>query len=130
VNSDELNNAAADRWGNAGSNGGNVILTADNKHLAGSITADKLSSVDLTLKNGSTLKGAIDLTSTAKEVKLTLDSTSSWDVTANSYSTCLSDEGGISGEAITNIKGNGFPVYYKNSSCPALGEKTYTLVGI
>jgi hypothetical protein len=106
-----------------------TTLTEDNQHLAGSSTADKLSSADLTLKKGSTLKSAIDPTNTTKEVKLALDSTSSWNVTANSYLTCLSDEGGFLGTSVSNIKGNGFTVFYDSSVCPAMSGKTLSLIG-
>ncbi len=127
VNSGELIQAAAGRWGNNGSNGGTVILTADNQNLSGSISADKLSSVDLTLKNESTLKSAINPTNTAREVNLTLDASSTWNVTANSYLTCINDPQGIVGDEVTNIKGNGYTVFYDSNACPTLGGKTYML---
>jgi hypothetical protein len=119
--------AGANRWGNEGSNGGTVVLTADSQNLSGSISADKISSVELNLKNSSTLKSAINPTNSAKAVKVTLDATSSWSVTANSYLTTLSDAGGITGTSIANIKGNGFTVYYITANCPELGGKTYGL---
>jgi hypothetical protein len=125
--SGELINASANRWGNEGSNGGTVIFTADSQNLAGSITADKISSVELTLKNGSSLKSAVNPTNSAKAMKLTLDVTSSWNVTANSYVSTLSDPDGITGTTVTNIKGNGFTVYYNSAACPELGGKAYSL---
>jgi hypothetical protein len=125
--SGELINAGVNRWGNEGTNGGTVILTADSQNLAGSITADKLSSVELTLKNGSTLKSAVNPTNSAKTMKLTLDATSSWNVTANSYISTISDPDSITGTTVTNIKGNGFTVYYNTATCPELGGKTYSL---
>jgi hypothetical protein len=121
--------SANSRWGNSGSNGGNVILTADGQTLSGDMTADKISTVTATLQNGSTLTGAIDTAHTAKAVNLTLDATSSWGVTADSYLTCLSDTDGILGTTVTNFVGNGHTVYYDTSACPALGGKTYTLNG-
>lgn len=128
VNSGELIQAAAGRWGSDGSNGGSVILTASGQNLAGKITADKLSSVDLILKDGSTLKSALNPTNSAKQINLTLDATSSWNVTANSYLTSINNPQGITGTEITNIKGNGFTVYYDSTACPELGGKTYTLL--
>ncbi|HEX7557523.1 MAG TPA: hypothetical protein VF338_12915 [Leptolinea sp.] len=129
VNSGELINASAGNWGNDGSNGGIVDFTADGQNLSGSIIADKISSVSLTLKNGSTLKSAVNPTRTAKQVNLTLDSSSSWNVTADSYLTGLSDPAGISGTTITNIKGNGYTIYYDSAASPELGGKTFTLNG-
>ena len=73
-----------------------------------------------------------DLTATAptaEAVNLTLDASSTWTVTADSYLTCLSDPDGISGTTITNITGNGHTVYYDAGACPALGGQTFTLSG-
>ena len=60
---------------------------------------------------------------------LTIDSTSVWNVTANSTVTSLIDKSGISGTSITNIVGNGYTVTYNatlsaNSYC---GGLTYSL---
>jgi hypothetical protein len=121
--------AAAGDWGNSGSNGGTVILTADGQALTGDLVTDAISSITTTLQNGSTLTGAIDTANTAKAINLTLDASSTWTVTADSYLTCLTDTGGISGTTITNIIGNDHTVYYDKSACPALGGQTYTLEG-
>lgn len=124
-----LLDASAGRWGNSGANGGTALLTADGQTLAGNITADKLSSVTLTLQNGSTLSGALNSDHTAQAMNLSLDATSLWSVSADSYLTSLDDAAGISGTTITNILGNGHTVYYDASACPALGGLTYTLSG-
>ena len=125
-----LVNAAAGNWGNSGSNGGTVILTADGQVLTGNLVADKISSITLTLQNGSSLEGAINNDHTAKTIDLTLDSTNTWNVTADSYLTGFSDASGISGTTITNISGNGHTVYYDASLAAnsSLGGLTYTLV--
>jgi hypothetical protein len=116
--------AATDRWGTSGKNGGTVSFTADNENLTGSIVTDSISSVTATLKNGSSLTGAINTAA------LSLDATSSWTVTADSALTCLTDASGISGTSIKNIIGNGYTVTYDRSLAAnsALGGKTYTLV--
>jgi hypothetical protein len=121
--------AAAGRWGNSGSNGGTVLLTAEGQTLVGDMTADDISSITATLQNGSTLTGAINTAHTAQAVNLTLDGSSTWTVMADSYLTCLSDPDGVSGTAISNITGDGHTVYYDASACPALGGQTYTLNG-
>ncbi len=121
--------AATGNWGTSGSNGGTANLTADSQSLAGNLVADSISSIAVTLKNTSTLTGSIDADNTAKTVNLTLDSSSTWTVTADSHLTCLSDAGGISGSTVTNIAGNGHTVYYSQSACSALGGTTYTLNG-
>jgi hypothetical protein len=121
--------SANSRWGTSGSNGGNVVFTGDGRTLLGNITADKISTVAVTLQNSSALTGAINTVHTAKTVSLTLDASSTWTVTADSYLTCLSDASGISGTSISNITGNGHTVYYDATACPALGGLTYSLQG-
>jgi len=91
--------------------------------------ADGVSSITATLQNGSSLEGSINSDKQAKAVSLTLDASSTWTVTADSYLTCLSDPEGISGTTITNISGNGHTVYYSTQACPAPGGKIYTLNG-
>jgi len=130
-NSGVLVKASAGNWGNSGSNGGTVILTASGQTMRGDMTADNISSITATFKDGSYLTGAINTANTAKAVSLTLDSTSVWSLTANSYLTTLADSGAISGTAVSNIKGNGYNVFYDSSASANsyLGGKTYTLVG-
>jgi hypothetical protein len=127
LNSGMLVRAAAGNWGSTGANGGTVILTADGQTLAGDMTADEISAIDITLQNGSSLTGAINSENTAKEVSLTLDASSTWSVTTDSHLTSLSDMAGISGEEVTNIIGNGFTIYYDQSVNGSLGGQTYTL---
>jgi len=120
-----LVSASADRWGRSGSNGGNAVFTADGETLDGNLTCDNISSLAATLKNGTTLTGLV------KGAALTMDSTSKWNVTADSLLTSLSNPDGVSGTAITNIHGNGHQVRY-NAGLPAnhwLGGKTYDLAG-
>ena len=118
-----LVNAAASLWGRSGSNGGHVELTAENQTLAGDITVDKVSSAVATLKNHSTLTGAIH------NAALALDATSEWKVTADSTLTSLTDADAVSGDSITNIHGNGHAVHYKADSTANqwLGGKTWML---
>ncbi len=122
---------ATDRWGTSGSNGGTVILTAEDQSLSGDLIADSISTLDLTLQNGSSLTGAINADNSAGQVSLTLDATSTWTVTADSYLTRLTDASGIDGSSITNVVGNGHTVYYDatDAANSALGGATYSLVG-
>jgi hypothetical protein len=129
VGSGTLVKASAGNWGNNGTNGGNVILTAYGQTLVGNMAADNISTIAATLQNSSSLKGAINSENTAKEANLTLDASSTWDVTADSYLNCLSDANGISGDTVANISGNGHTVYYNQSACAELGGKTYNLNG-
>jgi len=118
-----------DRWGSAGSNGGIAIFTSDGQSLSGNFVADGISTITATLQNGSSFTGSINPGRTAKAISLTLDKSSTWTVTADSYLTCLDDTAGISGTTITNIIGNGNTVYYDPSVCAALKGLTYTLIG-
>jgi hypothetical protein len=118
-----------ERWGKAGANGGTVKLTAIGQDLVGNSIADAISSLSLSLQNGSTLTGAINADHKAKAASLELDATSTWTVTTDSYLTGLTDTSGISGTTVTNIIGNGHTIYYDSSTCPTLGGKTYSLSG-
>jgi hypothetical protein len=118
------------KWGTSGSNGGTANLTADGQTLTGNfVTDDAISSIIASLTNGSSLTGAINTANKAKEVNLTLDASSGWTVTADSYLNCLTDTGGISGTSVSNITGNGHTVYYNASTCSSLAGQTYTLNG-
>jgi hypothetical protein len=111
------------RWGNKGANGGIVTLTADGQTLNGSFITDEISSIDATLKNGSILTGVI------KTAALTLDPSSTWNVTGDSHLTSLVGAEGVSDGSITNIIGNGYTVTYdKDASMNrGLGGTVYTL---
>jgi hypothetical protein len=122
--------AAAGNWGTSGSNGGTAKLSASGETLAGDVVADSISSIDLSLKNGSTLTGTINADKASKSIGLTLDGTSSWTVTANSHVTTL--VGAVeSGTSITNVAGNGHTVTYDAtaSANAYLKSATYTLAG-
>lgn len=117
--------AGADRWGNTGSNGGGVTLKAENETLNGNVTCDNISSVTVILQNSTDLTGYINPENTAGSMSLTLDSSSTWNVTGDSYLTSLKDED----SSLTNIKDNGYIVYYgaEESINSWLKGKTYTL---
>ncbi len=121
--------AAAGRWGNSGSNGGAVIFTTDQQTLSGDMLADSISSLAITLQNGSSLTGAINADQNAQSASLTLDASSTWVVTADSHLTVLENTAGISGTSISNIIGNGHTVTYDADANPSLGGKTYSLSG-
>lgn len=93
-------------WGNSGSNGGNVNLNAENQTLSGNITADKISTLKISLKNSS-YKGAINSSETAKNVTLTLDKNSKITLTGDTYVTSLSD----ADSTYSNINLNGHKLY-------------------
>ena len=62
-------------------------------------------------------------------MSVSLDKTSTWTVTANSYVTTLSDPAGMKGSSITNIVGNGHTIRYNSASSPTLDARSYMLAG-
>jgi hypothetical protein len=113
----------------SGSVGSQVTINAVGQTLSGNLVADTSSMVTLSLASSSTLSGAVNHANTASGITVTLDATSTWTLTADSYVTVLNDTAGISGTAIANIVGNGHNLYYQSSSNAGLGGATYTLSG-
>jgi len=107
--------------------GGILNLVAINQLLSGIIWADKYSAVNVTLTESSSLTGSINTAKTANSASISLDSTSTWTVTAESHVTSMTNAG-ISGTTAPNITGNGNTVFYNSDSSSSLGGKTYTLV--
>ncbi|MDD7491781.1 MAG: hypothetical protein PUK39_04055 [Clostridiales bacterium] len=61
-----VGNSASHGWGTAGSNGAQVEFTADAQTLEGNILVDTISTLDLTLQNGSSLTGTINIVDNAE----------------------------------------------------------------
>ena len=99
--------AATSEWGKSGSNGGQVTLNAKNQALEGNIEVDNISTAEINLKENSSLKGAINNKNTAKEIKLTLDKSSSLTLTGDTYVTSLTD----ADTSYSNINFNGYKLY-------------------
>ena len=118
-----LKASANSTWGTSGSNGGIVTFTADAQDLEGDITVDDISTADITLQNGSSLKGVINAGNTAKSVTLTMDTASTWSLIADSYLSTFTD----SNTEFTNIDDNGFNIYYDSLTGVDTGE--YALPG-
>lgn len=93
-------------WGNSGSNGGNVTFNATNQTLEGDVKIDKISTLEMNLKN-STYKGTINGDNTAKSIKLTLDKNSKITLTGDCYVTELDN----ADSSNSNIDFNGHKLY-------------------
>jgi hypothetical protein len=91
-------------WGEAGKNGADCSIIAENQQLAGDIIADELSSVSLTLRGDSTFTGTVNTANTARAASVTLEEGTSWVLTGDAYLTSF--VGRVSG-----IVTNGFTVY-------------------
>ena len=95
INNDSTGNflkIGAAKWGNSGSNGGNVTLKMTNQKAEGDITVDKISTLDLSLSNKSVLKTSIDKENQAKQVNLSLSSDSVLVLTNDTYVDSLTNE--------------------------------------
>jgi hypothetical protein len=107
---------------------GNLYL-GGSKTYTGDVKADSYSKANVAIQTGATLEGSINNANTALLATLTMDAASTWVLTANSYINGLITNPAISGTSVTNIKGNGYNVYYTASANTALNSQTYSLVG-
>ena len=95
-------NSASHGWGTAGSNGAQVELTADDQVLTGKIVVDSISTLNLTLQNGSSLTGTINIVDNAQggtavedNAVVTIGSGCTWTLTGDCTLTSLTNSGTI-----------------------------------
>lgn len=92
-------------WGKPGSNGGNCTLTTSYQNLKGDISVDSISKLKLNIKDASIFTGAINADkTTAASLSVTMDESSNWTLTADSYITDF--EGNLS-----KVNKNGYILY-------------------
>ena len=101
------------------------MLTSRRKALTGKILANNISKVKLALTNGSSWRGSLNEDNQADSASIALDRSSSWELTANSYVTSISDKDA----SFANIKSNGHNIYYDASQNSALAGRTIDLPG-
>lgn len=111
-NNKNLIEVTSDRWGTEGSNGGDFEFTAAKQSLKGDVVANNISTVSVSLTNGSNWSGAMNPKHTAKVAALSLDASPVWNVTGDSYVSALTDEDSTLG----NIRSNGHTIYYDKSN--------------
>ncbi len=104
--------AQADSWGSSGSNGGNVTLTMTKQKASGNIVIDSISTLDMTMKSGSSYTGTINGDNSAKSIKLTLDKKSKIKLTSDSSVTSLDD----ADTDYSNIDFNGYTLYVNGTA--------------
>lgn len=97
-------NSSSRGWGTEGANGGDVTLTADSQEFTGNILVDEISSMVLTMKNGTSYEGAINPDGDGGTVDVTLDDDSTWTLTGDSYITSFDGD-------TSNIAANGYHLY-------------------
>ena len=95
-------NSASHGWGTAGKNGAQVELTADNQTLTGAITVDSISTLDLTLQNGSDFTGTLNIVDNAEggtavenNAVVTIGAGCTWTLTGDCTLTSLTNNGTI-----------------------------------
>ena len=127
-------NANKRGWGKSGSNGADCVFTATEQDMQGDIIWDSISTLDFTMKSGSTLTGAIvdDETNAGNGgsgyANITIDKTSTWTVTGNSRVSKLVCSGTIvdnQGKNVT-IKGSDGKVYVKGTSSYTITVDSYS----
>ena len=114
--------ATTAKWGTSGSNGGNVTLNMTNQKANGDIIIDDISTLDMTMKDGSVLIGSIDSENQAKNVSLTLSSDSVLSLTADTYLDSLDN----ALENNSNIYSNGEYKLYVDGKEVSINDSTYT----
>ena len=108
-----VGNSASRGWGTAGANGAQVEFTADAQTLEGDIVVDTISTLDLTLKNGSGFTGTVNIenaqggTAVSDNVVVTVESGCTWTLTGDCVITSLTNNGTINynGHTITLADG-------------------------
>ena len=95
-------NSASKGWGTAGKNGAQVTATMDGQTLSGAIVVDSISTLSLTLKNGSRFTGTVNITENAQNgtavsdnAVITVESGCTWTLTGNCTVTSLTNHGTI-----------------------------------
>jgi len=87
-------------WGAAGSNGGICTFNLSKQTLAGDISVDAISRLTMAISDSSSFTGSINSDkTTAASLSVTLDSSSTWTLTSDSYITSFS---GSMDQVVTN----------------------------
>ncbi len=121
--------ASAAGWGQEGSNGGQVNMTAEGQTIDGNMIVDEVSALNLYLTKNSSYTGAINTDGAAGDVYVEIESGSTWKLTGDSYIsslTCDADAIDLNGhklyvdgkeyEAGTESKGEAITIEVKESS--------------
>jgi len=113
--------ATTAKWGTSGSNGGNVTLNMTNQKISGDMIIDNISTLALTMKNGSVLVGAINKENQAKNITLNISSDSVISLTADTYLDSLINEDSTN----SNIYSNGKYRLYVEGKEISINSNTY-----
>ena len=103
-------NDASRGWGTAGSNGGNITFNLSAQTATGNIAVDSISTLALNIAKSSSYTGAINSDGTqASSLSVTIDSTSTWTLSADSYITSFSG-------SMDNVVANGHKLYVNKAA--------------
>ena len=91
-------------WGTPGDNGGRCTFNANGQALAGTIRVDGISSLELTLSDGTTFEGTINPDGQGGEVHVTLAGGCRWRLTADAYVTSFTGD-------LSCVETNGYTLY-------------------
>ncbi len=101
-------NSASHGWGSAGSNGAQAEVTASDQVLEGNIVVDTISTLDLTLSDGSTFTGTIHITdneaggtAVSDNAVVTIDEGCTWTLTGDCTISSLTNNGTINFNSYT-----------------------------
>ena len=97
-------------WGTVGSNGGNVTFNVSEQVISGDIQVDSISTLEMNITDSSSFTGSINSDSTqASYLSVTIDSTSIWTLTADSYVSAFNG-------SLDNVVTNGYTLYVDGSA--------------
>jgi hypothetical protein len=97
-------------WGTAGANGGNVTFDISEQVISGDIQVDSISTLEMNISDASFFTGSINSDGTqASSLSVTIDSTSTWTLTADSYVSSFNG-------SLDNIVTNGYQLYVDGSA--------------
>lgn len=95
-------NSASHGWGTSGSNGAQVVFSADSQTLSGNISVDTISTLNMTLKGNSVFNGTVNIvenaqngTAVSDNAVVTVEAGSVWNLTGNCTLTSLTNNGTI-----------------------------------
>lgn len=109
------------KWGTSGSNGGNLTLNLKNQRIEGAIIVDNVSTLKMSLNDGSKYFGNIDFNNQAKKISLNVSSDSIISLDKDTYVDKLDNE--VSDNSNIYLNGNKF---YVNGKTITANNGTYS----
>lgn len=103
-------NDGSNGWGTAGANGGTCAFNLSKQTISGDITVDAISKLAMTISDSSSFTGSVNSDkTTAASLSVTIDGTSKWTLTADSYITSFTG-------SMDNVDTNGHTLYVNGTA--------------